>query len=311
MHTTFTLPHQLNGLARSNSSAIYNLLIRSSWLTIKELSNQHANEQVQAGMTSVLHTFGSDMKYHVHVHCLVTFGGLTKGGEWIYPKDKYKIAKYRVFSSTFKMFFLRGLQKLYDSGSIIYHENYTEVISLIQDKRWVVHNTRPTIDTGVLEGYLARYVNRVAISNSRLEYVKSNEKVQVLYNDYRNQKSGVPAPKALKIMDPMTAIDQIMQHVLPPYFQKTRHYGLHASRVRKDLEGQVPNALLRNGHTVRTLFEILTHLLKQSPYCCEQCGSVENVILKVTPDRNWIKQFIAIPKGRSPPKSIRQILPVC
>jgi len=96
-HITFTLPHDLNGLARSHPWLIYNLLFRSAWKTIDELCALPGNVGGKPGMTAVLHTWGSDLKYHVHVHCLVTFGGLEMGPpmKWKWPKRKRQLARFR------------------------------------------------------------------------------------------------------------------------------------------------------------------------------------------------------------------------
>ena len=299
VHTTFTLPHQLNGIARSNPLQIYGLLMRVAWKTIKELAK--TNIAALPGMIAVLHTFGSDMKYHVHVHCLITFGGLTPQGLWLYPKHKYKIARYRELSAKYRSLFLNELKVLFDKKKIQYHQAYETLIKDLKNKRWVVHNTRPTIDTKVLENYLARYINRVAISNSRIQYLQKQQEVQIIYNDYSQQKAGSPAPKALKILNPLTAIDQIMQHVLPPYFQKSRRYGIHSAAVKKRLASVIPNALKRNGQTIRTLFEILTQLLKIKPFSCEKCQATEYYIENIKPNKKWVNLFLSIPFGRSPP----------
>ena len=164
------------------------------------------------------------------------------------------------------------------------------------------------MDTKVLENYLARYINRVAISNSRLEYLHEVNKVNIIYNDYKNQQSGSPAPKAIKTLEPLVAIDQIMQHVLPAYFQKSRRYGLHSAPTKKRLAPVMPDAIKRNGQTIRTMFEILTQLLKLlkllklNPFSCQVCKSPEYYIEEVKPDKNWIHQYIGIPNCRSPSK---------
>ncbi len=288
VHTTFTLPHQLNGLARANQSKVYGLLMRVAWKTIKQVTKDETNVGALPGMISVLHTFGSDMKYHVHVHCLITFGGLTEDGKWRYPKRKYKIARYRELSAVYRKIFLKELKRLFDKEKINYHQPYEVLQSELKSKRWVVHNTRPTIDTKVLESYLAKYINRVAISNSRLEYLHEVNRVNIIYNDYKNQQTGSPAPKAIKTLEPLVAIDQIMQHVLPPYFQKSRHYGLHTPATKKRLKDVLPVEIKRNGQTVRTLMEILTQLLKTSPFQCSNCQSTEYTIEEVKSEKSWI-----------------------
>ena len=301
IHTTFTLPHQLNGLARANQTKVYGLLMRVAWKTIKQVSQKEANIGALPGMIAVLHTFGSDMKYHVHVHCLITFGGLTKEGKWRYPKRKNKIARYRELCAVFRELFLREVKRLFDKKALCYHQSYEELSSELQSKRWVVHNTPPTMDTKVLESYLAKYINRVAISNSRLTYLHEQHKVNIIYNDYKNQQAGCPAPKTLKTLDPLVAIDQIMQHVLPPYFQKSRRYGLHAPATKRRLENVIPDKIKRNGQTVRTLLQILTQLLKVKPFECSNCQSTEYIIQEVKKDKSWIQQYIAIPNCRPPP----------
>lgn len=151
VHTTFTLPHELNGIARSNQKQIYGLLMRAAWKTIKAVTKDKINENVVPGMVSVLHTFGSDMKYHIHVHCLITFGGLTSDGEWVYPKHKYKIARYRELSARYRKIFLQELKGIYAKDNVQYHQDYETLTKDLKTKRWVVHNTRPTIDTTILE----------------------------------------------------------------------------------------------------------------------------------------------------------------
>jgi hypothetical protein len=217
VHAVFTLPHQLNGLARSNEKEIYSLIMRATWLTIKELMESQGGTP---GMTSVLHTFGSKMNYHIHVHSLVTFGGLDKTGNWVYPSKKKTFESYRAMCSKYRSVFLRELDKLCNAGKIIYHQDYTTVIKEVEKVRWVVHTTYPTMNTTIIADYLAKYINRVAVSNKRLDYIKDSECVVLLYNEYKKQESGKVAPKAYLYLEPLVAIDQILQHVLPKHFQK-------------------------------------------------------------------------------------------
>lgn len=301
VHSVFTLPHQLNGLARKNQYEIYGLVMRVAWMTIKKLSLDKKNLGALPGMVGVLHTFGSDMKYHVHVHCLVTFGGLDNDGVWQFPKRKHKIAKYRKICGTYRELFLQELEKLYLKGKINYHIGFDELKKQVENIRWVVHNTRPTIDTKILENYLAKYINRVAISNNRLEYVRDLQQVNIIYNDYKNQKSGCPAPKEVKRLNPLVAILQFMQHVLPLYFQKSRRYGIHSSPTKKRLEDKIPDAIKRNGQAIRTLFEILTHLLQLNPFVCENCQSEQFEEIQLKPNKVWVHQYIIVPTQRPPP----------
>jgi hypothetical protein len=241
------------------------------------------------------------MKYHIHCHSLVTFGGLSPDGQWEYPKRKIKIARYRSINSSYRDLFLEGLQKLYDAHQIQYHMSYEPVKEMVSNKKWVVHNTPPTIDTSILENYLARYINRVAISRARVSYLQEHKKVKILYNDYTQQINGQPAPKASKQMDPLLFINQFLQHLLPPYFQKTRRYGLHASPTKKKHAKQIHKSIKRNGHSVRTVLQIINQLIKENPFECAQCQSKKYSIEIVSADRTWALKNVHNFMIRPPP----------
>lgn len=296
IHTVFTLPHQLNTVARNNEALIYSLIMKVAWMTVKSIGTK---SNYTPGMTSILHTFGSDMKYHIHVHALVTFGGLSDEGVWIYPKEKHKLDKYRSICANYKAIFIKELESLHRAGKIIYHQDFGTLIEDVKKIRWVVHSTRPTMDTKIIEEYLAKYINRIAVSNKRLDYIKDAEKVIILYNDYKNQQSGQTAPKAYKIMEPLVAMNQILQHVLPLYFQKSRRYGIHHNASK--IKNTISDALKRNGQTIRTVFEIITELTKLNPYNCEKCGSDSYYIVEIKPDKIWVQLFITVPSTRPPP----------
>jgi len=307
-HITFTLPHDLNGLARRNQRAVYNLLFRSAWGTVKGLCGEAENVGGLPGMSAVLHTWGSDLKYHVHAHCLVTFGGYDeKGKVWRWPRWPKKIARYRELSGKFKAIFLDGLERLMGKGEIDYHMGYAELESSLPEKRWVVHHQRPTTEPKVIEEYLGRYICRIGISHKRLSYDKNGQNVCIEYNNYRKQKAGQPAPKAYRHMEPLLAMHQILQHLLPPYFQRSRHYGLHAAPTYERLKDGLPKAVKRNGATVRTIIQLLKALLREEPYRCEACQGEAFTVTPLLPDEAFIERCLGLPQGwRAPPKMPRR-----
>ncbi len=188
---------------------------------------------------------------------MITFGGLDKSGEWEWPRRRKQIASYREMCGEFRTEFLSGLDKLILKGKIKVGSEWSGIRSIIATKRWNVKNTYPTIDTSILENYLSRYINRVAISRNRFRYIKDQQEVEILYKDYRNQEEGKAAPNNLKRLSPMVAIHKIMQHVLPPYFQKVRYYGLHSVVTFKNLLDKIPEKIKRKGESIRTLFQVL------------------------------------------------------
>jgi hypothetical protein len=296
VHAIFTLPHQLNGLARNNESEVYSLIMKVSWLTIKAII---AKQGGIPGMTSVLHTFGSKMNYHIHVHSLVTFGGLNKDGLWVYPCKKQTLDSYRSICSMYKTIFLIELDKLYQSGKIVYHQEYSSLIKEVEKLRWVVHTTRPTMDTNIIADYLAKYINRIAVSNKRLDYVKASKIIVLLFNDYKNQEAGKVAPKAYINLEPLVALEQILQHVLPKHFQKSRRHGLHNSNT--NIKKAIPDALKNNLATIRTIMEIITHLSNLKPFECDNCKSTNYSIEEIRPNKTWIHKFLNANNLRAPP----------
>ena len=175
VHITFTLPHELNSILKSNPKVLYSLLYQSAWATIKEVCKDPKNVGGLPGMIAILHTWGSDMKYHVHLHTLVTFGGLDEEGNWHYPQRKDRIAGYREMKRVFRKHYLAGLKKLWSKGELKEVPMMEELIKDVEEKAWCIHNTKPQINTENIEEYLSRYIMRIAVSNSRLELKKTDE----------------------------------------------------------------------------------------------------------------------------------------
>lgn len=302
VHSVFTLPAQLRPLSRRYPKVMYNLLMRIAWRTVKILSLMPENIGGIPGMVAVLHTFGSDMKYHPHVHCLITFGGWNdQGKHWCWPKRKRKFAAFRKICSTYRACFLKHLDKQIAKGTIHPGKHWKSTREELEKIRWNVNNSYPTMDTAIIENYLSRYINRIAISKNRLTYVKEQNQVQILYNDYKNQKKNQPAPKAIKYLHPLTAINQIMAHILPVYFQKSRYYGIHAPKTFKAIKDQIPTCLKRDHLSIRILFALLNYNLKLTPWTCESCNSTSFEIINIPANHQWIKQFFLGTFYRAPP----------
>lgn len=204
----------------------------------------------------------------------------------------------------FRAVFLKGLEQLMANKAVLYHRTFEELKAELIKKRWVVHNTRPTAKTQVIEEYLSRYICRIGISNSRLSYDKEGKNVRIQYNDYRNQQQGKAAPKQYRHLTPLVAIEQILQHVLPLYFQKVRHYGLHSGATYNRIKDQIPGKLIKNGKTVRTIIQILRSILGQQPYHCTHCGLSEYSTFILEPKTEYIKAFLLMTQGRSPPDTL-------
>lgn len=252
-------------------------------------------------MTAVLHTWGGDLKYHVHLHCLVTFGGYdAQNDKWRWPNRKHKIARFRALRGSYRTIFLERLEKEMKTknGAINYHQSYETVTKGLTKKAWCVNHQPPTADTKVIEAYLGRYICRIGITNKRLSYEKEGKNVRISYNDYANQITGQPAPKADRHLHPIEAMSQILQHLLPARLHRSRHYGLHAANTYASLASQLPDKVKRAGATVRTIIVILRAMLKEEPYRCPYCQSDQLKKGEVLPNRNYASSWLG---SRPPP----------
>lgn len=217
---TFTLPARLRKIARSNQRLVYDLLLRHAAGTVLDLAQDPRWLGVKPGILAVLHTWSRDMSYHPHVHLLVTAGGIVTGQRaWRHPKNNRFLLPGYVLSKIFR-------------ARILQHLDRAGLLRLCPPppakQQWVVHVQHAGDGRKALD-YLARYVYRVAISNSSIHHA-DHKGVTFTYRHSRTQ--------LLRSMtlEPIAFISRFLQHVLPRGFVKVRHYGLFASNTRKRLE---------------------------------------------------------------------------
>lgn len=309
-HITFTVPHELNGICRLHPQQMYRILFHSAWDSLRDLCGEVNRVGGLPGMTAVLHTWGSDLKQHVHIHCLVTYGGLDeKSGEWQWPHCKTKLLRHRPLRGLYKKYFLAALQAWMTASDsdCTYHQSYAVLTADLLTKTWVVNQQPPTADPEVIGGYLSRYISRVGISDNRVGYDATSGVVRLEFKDYRKQEVGQAAPLAYRDLSPLVAMSKILQHVLPRYFQRSRHYGLHAHSTYQRVKSIIPLAVRRSTGGIRLIFLLLKHLLKTQVRACESCGSLRPVIRElVLPDGKYIKDLTNLP-NRSPPAVLSKV----
>ncbi len=232
-HVVFTLPKQLKPLALKNRRLVYGLLFRAASQTLLELAADPKRLGAQIGFTAVLHTWGQNLLFHPHLHCVVTGGGLSPGGtRWISARQGY-LLPVKVLAKLFRGKFLAELRSAYRnnelrlSGSVealTDPAHFRELLTTLYRQNWVVYAKRPFGGAAQVYRYLGRYTHRVAISNARL--VAMNEgRVRFRYRDYRDdsrtKEMTLSAEEFLR---------RFLLHVLPKRFVRIRHYGLLASR---------------------------------------------------------------------------------
>lgn len=218
-HVVFTVPDCLHPVAMSHQAVFYSCMFRAAWNTLKKFYDARG---LQGGMTSILHTWGSNLYYHPHVHCIVTGGGVDKDGVW-HPLEGCKGAKDFLFpvqalSKVFRAKFLAMLTSaLKDTGEVIPQN----VRKQCMDKSWVVYSRPPAKGVAQVLEYIGRYAYRVAISNSRILDYTSDGQVTYDWKDYKQN-----AKHKAMTMHAVDFLHLFSLHILPPAFVRIRHYGL-------------------------------------------------------------------------------------
>jgi hypothetical protein len=240
-HVVFTLPEALAELARLNPRVVYGLLFESASRSVQELAANPRYLGAQVGMVAVMHTWGQTLSLHPHLHVLATGGGLSgdrtgridEAACWRTCRPGFFLP-VRVLSRLFRGKFLAGLRQAQAEGRLRLPEALTQAAawsSLLAElvrQDWVVYSQPPCAGPEVVLKYLARYVYRVALSNSRLIAV-SDERVTFRYKDYRREGQ----QRELTVSGEEFA-RRFLQHVLPRGFVRIRHYGLLANRGRQE-----------------------------------------------------------------------------
>jgi hypothetical protein len=217
---TFTLPAELRSVARSNPKKVYGLLMKAAADALQKLARDPRYLGARIGCLAVLHTWTRAMLYHPHVHMLVTAGGLSfDGADWILPKNPAFLVPVQALSNIFRAKICAGLQK---AGLL------PQVDSRVWKKKWVVHCQHAGSGDKVL-AYLARYVFRIAITNSRLESIDEAQ-VTFYYRDNRTQITRRVTLPGIEFLQ------RLMLHVLPRGCSKVRHYGIFSSRCYHQLD---------------------------------------------------------------------------
>jgi hypothetical protein len=238
-HVVFTLPAEIADIAFQNKAKVYDLLFRAASETMLTIAADPRHLGARIGITAVLHTWGSAMTHHPHIHMIVPGGGIaTDGRRWISPRPAF-LLPVRVLGALFRRLFITRLIAMHDEGQFPFfgkmaglsdRRTFRRHLAPVRRKRWVVYAKPPFAGPQAMLAYLSRYTHRVAISNSRL--IQFDEAgVTFRYKDYR--RNGADRQQVMTL-----AADEFIRrfliHVLPRGFHRIRHYGLLAGSARKD-----------------------------------------------------------------------------
>jgi hypothetical protein len=287
-HVVVTFPHQLNALILHNKQILYNIMFRAAAQSLLELARDWKRLQAQIGFTAVLHTWNQDMRFHPHLHMVVTAGGIDRSQtRWIGSRNTF-LVPVKALSLKIRGKFLHYLKRAYDQGKIAFRgtiqrladpPSFGAFIKALYSKKWVVYSNKPFAGPEHVFAYLSRYTHKVAISNQRLVRMIDGS-VTFLARDNRNT-----AKKRTVTVTAQEFIRRFLLHVLPAGFIKIRHYGLMAScNAKTKLE--IARKLLQERHSkppnthavsipcqpARTWQEIFLQVTGVDLTACPQCG---------------------------------------
>ncbi|MER9627707.1 IS91 family transposase [Mesorhizobium sp. M0296] len=237
-HVVFTLPAEVADIAFQNKALVYDLLFKAAAETMLTIATDPKHLGARIGITAVLHTWGSAMTHHPHVHMIVPGGGIAPdGSRWISSRPAF-LLPVRILGKLFRRLFLTRLVALHEAGRLSFFGSMAHLadrraflrhLATVRTKRWVVYTKAPFAGPEAVLAYLSRYTHRVAISNSRLiAFDKSG--VTFRYKDYRHDGAD---RQQVMVLATDEFIRRFLLHVLPRGFHRIRHYGLLAGSARK------------------------------------------------------------------------------
>ena len=236
-HVVFTLPEEIAAMAYQNKEVVYRILFQSTAEALKTIAADPEHLGAEIGFFAVLHSWGQNLQFHPHLHCVVPGGGISPDGErWLSCRPNFFLP-VRVLSRLFRRLFLDLLLHAFDSGQLRFftaleylreRHTFIQLLDRLKNSEWVVYAKPPFAGPQQVLDYVGRYTHRVAISNNRLLDIE-NDQVHFEWKDYRDGSQ----------VKPMTLpadefIRRFLMHVLPDGFQRIRYYGFLSNRYRRE-----------------------------------------------------------------------------
>jgi Putative transposase/Transposase zinc-binding domain len=276
-HIVYTVPAPIADIAYQNKRVIYDLLFKAAAETTITIADDPKHFGARIGLTAVLHTWGSAMTHHPHVHMIVPGGGLSQDqSRWVPCRPAFFLP-VRVLSRLFRRLFLKKLIEAHDANQLKFFGNHANLadrdafnasLAPLRKLEWVVYAKEPFAGPEPVLRYLSRYTHRVAISNQRL-VAADQDGVAFRWKDYR-----LDAPDRWKTMTlhPHEFIRRFLMHVLPKGFHRIRHYGLFANGNRAASIARLRQLLSVPAVVEEVVEQANCDDQRQLPCPCPRCG---------------------------------------
>jgi Putative transposase/Transposase zinc-binding domain len=251
-HIVLTLPYKLRRLAQRNGDLLHDLLFT---IAAKVIQEWFAARGLLCGIIAVLHTAGSDLKYHPHVHLIVSAGGADLETGAIEELTGNYLMYHKYLAKKFRYYFTQALIKLYDKealkvqGEYLHRPFFMNFIKKLNEKAWIVGIDKPLKDATDIVRYVARYTRRACMSEYKIISIDDG-KISFSFNDYKNTPRGqYPPTQGVCTLPYVEFLDRLLQHVPNPGFQAVRRYGLYTGRNMKKIPPQykLPEVVIVEG----------------------------------------------------------------
>jgi hypothetical protein len=233
----FTIPEEIAAIAYQNKEVVYGILFQATAETLRTIAADPKHLGAEIGFFAVLHTWGSNLLYHPHLHCVVPGGGLSPDGtRWIACKLGFFLP-VRVLSRLFRRLFLEQLHNAFDSGQLQFFTTLANLhdrsqfacyLASVRKAKWVVYAKPPFAGPQQVLDYVGRYTHRVAISNNRLLDIEAGQ-VRFQWKNYRDKSQ-----QKMMTISAEEFIRRFLLHALPDGFQRIRYYGFLGNRYRQE-----------------------------------------------------------------------------
>ena len=300
-HVVFTVPDKIAAIAYQNKEVVYNILFQATAETLRTIAADPKHLGAEIGFFAVLHTWGSALLHHPHLHCVVPGGGISPDGtRWIPCKPGFFL-HVRVLSLLFRRLFLEHLQIAFDSGKLLFFNawerlrdrcEFVRYLEPLKKVKWVVYAKRPFAGPEQVLDYVGRYTHRIAISNNRLLDIEGGQ-VSFRYKDYRDESQ-----QKTMTLSAEEFIRRFLLHALPQGFHRIRYYGFLGNRNRQEklalcrqLLGMAPPTVQQQPPEVQDYRERYEELTGVSLRVCPVCRRGQMVLVETlaAPRRPAIK----------------------
>ena len=289
-HIVFTVPEEIAAIAYQNKEIVYSILFQATADTLKTIAADPKHLGAEIGFFAVLHSWGQNLMFHPHLHCVVPGGGLSPDGQrWVSCRPGFFLP-VRVLSRLFRRLFLEALRKAFDSGKLLFFsaleslrepDAFAQLLGRAKSNEWVVYAKRPFAGPQQVLDYVGRYTHRVAISNNRLRDIE-NGQVGFQWKDYRQS-----AELKTMTLSADEFIRRFLLHVLPDGLQRIRYYGFLGNRYRRQKLEQCRRllgmAVPAERSAEKDYLDRYEDLTGNSLYQCPQCRQGRMLVVEILP----------------------------